>query len=133
MSNLDKEAVLDEFTAAYKAANGKAPDVEAANGWYSVDGGKNMRLAQLDEWTQELKSGAGNKKATPAKPAASKPAAKKATSSKAKKPAAKTKTASKKTESKKSSSSNGGLTAKELWRQRLEEQDGTARLPRGVR
>ncbi|MCC5879033.1 MAG: hypothetical protein JJU03_03950 [Idiomarina sp.] len=60
MSDLDKEAVLDEFTAEYKKAHGKKPKIEDSNGWYSVDGGKNLRLAQLDEWAQDLKSGKVN-------------------------------------------------------------------------
>ncbi|MBA3988491.1 MAG: hypothetical protein C0463_05115 [Idiomarina sp.] len=70
MSELDKDQVLEDFETAYKKAHGKAPKVEANNGWYSVDGGKNMRLAQLDEWTQELKSSkstAKPKKATKSK------------------------------------------------------------------
>lgn len=125
MSKLDKEAVLKDFTEAYKSAHGKAPKVEAANGWYSVDGGKNMRLAQLDEWAQELKGGA---KTSSDKPAASKKAEpKKASANKA--------SATKKAPAKKSNASNaakGGKTAKELWRERLASQ-GNERLPRGVR
>lgn len=87
MSKLDKDTVLENFTQAYTKANGKAPTIEAKGGWYSVDGGKNMRLAQLDEMTTELASSTSNETAAPApevketKPA-KKPAAKKAASKK---------------------------------------------------
>lgn len=57
MSNLDKEQVLSDFTAAYKAAHGKEPQIEAKSGWFSVDGGKNIRLATLVEMTAELSGG----------------------------------------------------------------------------
>lgn len=57
MSKQDKEQVIAQFTQAYTAANGKAPQIEAKGGWYSVDGGKNMRLAQLAEMTAELTNG----------------------------------------------------------------------------
>jgi hypothetical protein len=63
MSKLDKDTVINNFTQAFTTANGKAPAIEANGGWYSVDGGKNMRLAQLEEMTAEL-NGA---KAKPAK------------------------------------------------------------------
>lgn len=87
MSKLDKDAVIAKFTEAYQAANGKAPEIEAKGGWYSVDGGKNVRLAQLDEMADELASGkAETKEAAPAKPAAKKKApAKKAAPAKTKK------------------------------------------------
>ncbi|MDT0594444.1 hypothetical protein [Glaciecola petra] len=82
MSKLDKDTVLESFTKAYTKANGKAPTIEAKGGWYSVDGGKNVRLAQLDEMATELSAATKSAKASPAKekaPAAkAKPAAKKA-------------------------------------------------------
>ena len=56
MANLDKDAVIAAFTKAYEKANGKAPSIESKSGWYSVDGGKNMRLAQLQEMTEALAS-----------------------------------------------------------------------------
>ncbi|WP_102796919.1 hypothetical protein [Bowmanella denitrificans] len=85
MSKLDKDEIIAKFTEAYQAAHGKAPVIEAKGGWYSVDGGKNLRLAQLEEMIGEL----GGAKAAPAaktekkatstaKPAAKKPAATKA-------------------------------------------------------
>lgn len=79
MSKLDKDEVLANFTAAYQAANGKAPQIEAKGGWYSVDGGKNVRLAALVDLTAELSG--GEAKAPEAAPAAKekpKKAAKKA-------------------------------------------------------
>ena len=63
MSKLDKEKVLADYTAAYKKAHGKAPSIEAKSGWYSVNGGKNVRLAQLAEEAESLAEGSG----TPAK------------------------------------------------------------------
>jgi len=133
MSKLDKDQVLADFTAAYQQAHGKKPKIEAKGGWYSVDGGKNVRLAQLAEESAALagaktekkaeKKASPAKKAAPAKPAA--PAKKAA----AKKPAAKKVAA--KTKVKVSKSANGGLTAKELWRQRLEQDNTLSRLPRG--
>ncbi|MFW8589469.1 hypothetical protein ACOI22_01560 [Glaciecola sp. 2405UD65-10] len=79
MSKLDKETVLENFTQAYTKANGKAPSVEAKGGWYSVDGGKNIRLAQLEELTEEL---SGQTKVSDEKPS-KKTAAKKETKKKA--------------------------------------------------
>ncbi|WP_411358324.1 hypothetical protein [Pseudidiomarina salilacus] len=117
MSKLDKDQVIADFTAAYEKAHGKKPTIEASNGWYSVDGGKNMRLAQLAEETEAL---AGAK--AEAKPAA-KSKAKAADKPAAKKPAAK-KSAAKK-------STSGGLTARELWRKKLEDDATLSRLPRG--
>jgi len=69
MSKLDKDSVLAKFTAAYKAANGKAPTIEAKGGWYSVDSGKNIRLAQLDEMADGMSAAPAPKKAKVEKPA----------------------------------------------------------------
>ncbi|MBJ7272492.1 hypothetical protein IG389_00985 [Idiomarina abyssalis] len=132
MSKLDKEKVLAEYTEAYQKAHGKKPKIESSNGWYSVDGGKNVRLAQLADEAKALgneKKSAPKKseakKSEPKKTEAKKPAAKKAE----KKPAAKKSTA-KQSPAKKSSS--GGLTAKELWKQKLENKGSDCRLPRGT-
>ncbi|MDV6315024.1 hypothetical protein [Idiomarina sp. HP20-50] len=138
MSNLDKEKVIAEYTEAYQKAHGKKPKIESSNGWYSVDGGKNVRLAQLADEAkalgQEKKAApkkseskkSESKKAEPKKTETKKPAAKKAEPKK--KPA--TKSTAKKSPAKKSSS--GGLTAKELWKQKLEGKDSSCRLPRGT-
>ncbi|RUO22309.1 hypothetical protein CWE08_03740 [Aliidiomarina iranensis] len=117
MSKLDKEQVLADFTEAYTSAHGKAPTVEEKSGWYSINGDKNVRLAQVAELTEELKSGSVK--------SAKKPTAAKSTS---KKTSTKAKTSSKKASKGKSS---GGLTAKELWKQHLEKSPD-ARLPRGM-
>ncbi|MEE2025999.1 hypothetical protein [Alkalimonas mucilaginosa] len=76
MSKLDKDQVIAEFTAAYQAAFGKAPQLEQKPGWFSVDGGKNIRLAELAELAQSYGT------AKPAK-AVAKPAAKTAAKKKA--------------------------------------------------
>ncbi|RUO73817.1 hypothetical protein CWI80_00155 [Pseudidiomarina sediminum] len=117
MSKLDKDQVIADFTAAYEKAHGKKPTIEAKSGWYSVDGGKNIRLAQLAEEAEALAGGApaapaakAEKKAAPKKAEAKQPAKKKAASKKA---------------------SSGGLTARELWRQKLEQGATSSRLPRG--
>ena len=81
MSKLDKDKVIADFTAAYEKANGKSPDIEAKGGWYSVDGGKNMRLAQLKEMGDSF-SGAGASPAKKEKTAAPKKAAPKKTAAK---------------------------------------------------
>ncbi|NWO02856.1 MAG: hypothetical protein HLX52_07880 [Idiomarinaceae bacterium] len=137
MSNLDKDKVIAEYTEAYQKAHGKKPKIESSNGWYSVDGGKNVRLSQLADDAKALgkekKSApkkSESKKTEPKKAEAKKPAAKKAETKKpaAKKPAAK-KSSAKQSPAKKSSS--GGLTAKELWKQKLEGKDSDCRLPRG--
>lgn len=145
MSDLDKEAVLDEFTAEYKKAHGKKPKVEDSNGWYSVDGGKNLRLAQLDEWTQDLKNGKVNAaeedtgkkdsakagKSSTAKKSAKKPAKKsasKATTSKQTKSTPK-KGATKKAKTKQ----HAGNTPAQAWQAHLDQQDGQSRLPRGFK
>ncbi|WP_417658220.1 hypothetical protein [Pseudidiomarina sp.] len=133
MSKLDKDQVLADFTAAYQQAHGKKPKVEAKGGWYSVDGGKNVRLAQLAEEAETLAGGKAAKPAAKATKAAAKPAAKKETK-KAAEPAKKTpakKPAAKAAKAKVSKSANGGLTAKELWRQRLKQDSTLSRLPRG--
>ncbi len=73
MAKLDKDTVIAAFTEAYTKANGKAPEIEAKSGWYSVDGGKNIRLAQLQEMTDSLSGAASEPSKAPAKEA-SKPA-----------------------------------------------------------
>lgn len=62
MANLDKDTVIAAFSDAYKKAHGKAPNIEAKSGWYSVDGGKNVRLAQLQEMVDSMSSQTTTKK-----------------------------------------------------------------------
>lgn len=128
MSKLDKEKVLADFTEAYQKAHGKQPDIESSNGWYSVDGGKNVRLAQLADDAKSL--GTAKQSDTKKKPDAKKTESKKADTKKA----APKKAENKKSVAKKSSakpSSSGGLTAKELWKQKLADKGSECRLPRG--
>ncbi|WP_426417110.1 hypothetical protein [Aestuariirhabdus sp. LZHN29] len=120
MSKLDKEQVLADFVAAYEGAHGKAPQVDQKGSWYSVDGGKSVRLSDLADMTAELSGGAAPAKTDAAPKKA--PAAKKATAPKAAKPKAKAKA--------KTATTGGGLTPKELWKQKLANRDT---LPRGVR
>lgn len=57
MSKLDKDTVLAAFTKAYEQKHGKAPDIDAGGGWYSIDGGKKVRLADIDRMVNEMQSG----------------------------------------------------------------------------
>ncbi|MBN7822120.1 hypothetical protein [Bowmanella yangjiangensis] len=114
MSKMDKDEIIAKFTEAYQAAHGKAPTIEAKGGWYSVDGGKNLRLAQLEEMIAEL----GGSKAAPAtkaekKTAEAKPAAKKPAAPKAK---AKAKQSS--------------FSVKAYWAEQLAAKDNLCREPR---
>lgn len=117
MASLDKDQVIEKFTAAYTTANGKAPAIEAKGGWYSVDGGKNMRLAQLDELADELSAGAPKK--TASKPAEAKKAAP-AKKADTKKPAPK----------KAKKKSTGGFSVKSFWGDKITAENAGAILPR---
>lgn len=119
MSKLDKDQVIAAFTEAFTAANGKAPTIEAKGGWYSVDGGKNMRLADLDAMTAELGSAKPAKKP---KAAADKP--KKAAD---KKPAVKEKVA--KAPAKKKAKKSD-FSVKAFWAEKILEQNTRAKQPR---
>ena len=112
MSKLDKDGVLAKFTAAYEAANGKAPTIEAKGGWYSVDGGKNIRLAQLEEMADSMETPA------PKKAKAEKPA-KEAKAEKPKAPA--------KAKAKKSSSS---FSVKDFYTKQIQDTNPGAKAPR---
>ena len=109
MSKLDKDQTIEQFTHAYTAANGKAPEIEAKGGWYSVDGGKNIRLAAIAEMTAELSGGTAT--------ASSAPATKKAT----KKPTTKTANPSK---------SASGFSVKSFWQETVLAPLHNARPPR---
>ena len=114
MSKLDKDQVVADFTAAYKAAFGKEPQLEQKPGWFSVDGGKNIRLAEL----AELGASYGSAKAKPA----AKPAAEKK--------AAAPKAAAKPAKAAKAKSSGNGQSAAAVWAERLGSKQ---RQPRGCR
>lgn len=111
MSKLDKDQVIAQFTAEYKAANGKAPSIEAKGGWYSVDGGKNVRLSALQDMIAALQGGTAaeeESKAAPAPKQETKLAAKKPAKAKAK----------------------GGFSVKAFWAEQLQQSNPDARLPR---
>ena len=107
MSKLDKDKVIADFTAAYEKANGKSPDIEAKGGWYSVDGGKNVRLAQLNEMADSLGGDAPAKSEKKAEP--KKAAPKKATAKK---------------------SSSAGFSVKAFWSDKIKDENTGAILPR---
>lgn len=117
MSKLDKDDVLAKFTEAYKAVNGKEPQVESKSGWYSVDGGKNIRLAQLAEMTEEM---------TSSTPAAAQTV--EAPSGNSEKPAKSTKSAAKSTA--KPVSKSGGFSVKNFWVSKITEENAGANAPR---
>jgi hypothetical protein len=127
MSKLDKDTVIENFTQAYTQANGKAPTIEAKGGWYSIDGGKNVRLAQLEEMTAELSVAE-----KPAKKAAAAPKAKKA--SKEETPAAvKPKKEAAKKPAKKAATkkpAKGGFSVKDFYTQQIKDANPGAKAPR---
>jgi hypothetical protein len=131
MTTLDKTKVLAEFTAAYKAAFNKAPKITEKPGWYSVDGSKNMRLAELQQlgqtYSKDTKPTAKSDDKAPKKPASktakvSEPAAKKPAKAKTKKTTA---------NKPKTTASGSGETPAYVWLQRIEGKK--QRMPRGYR
>ncbi|WKE66940.1 hypothetical protein PVT67_06810 [Gallaecimonas kandeliae] len=126
MATLDKDQVLADFIAAYNAKNGKEPQIEQKGSWYAIDGGKSVRLADIVDMTAELKGGAGEAKATPAKKAAAPKAEPKAAPKKAAAPKA---APAKKAVTQVSAGS--GLLPKAFWEDVLEGRDHHCRRPRG--
>lgn len=112
MTNLDKDAVIAAFTEAYEKANEKSPSIESKSGWYSVDGGKNMRLAQLQEMAESLVSG------TPK------------TKEKEKEKEKKKKAAAKPAQKKASTSKKSGFSVKNFWAEKLDAETSGSTLPR---
>jgi hypothetical protein len=115
MSKLDKDSVLAKFTAAYQAANGKDPTIETKSGWYSIDGGKNIRLAQLEEMADSMGA-----EPAPTKAKAEKPVKQ----AKVEKPKAPAKA---KATSKKSASS---FSVKEFYTKQIQDINPGAKAPR---
>ncbi|KXJ60487.1 MAG: hypothetical protein AXW14_03875 [Alteromonas sp. Nap_26] len=107
MTNLDKDKVITEFTNAYTQVNGKAPSLEIKSGWYSVDGGKNVRLSQLKEMTASLLASSNDK----AKPVSTSKTPKKSNTSTSPK-------------------SKSGFSVKQFWADKLQQQDPGSTLPR---
>ncbi|GEK09216.1 hypothetical protein HUZ36_11110 [Pseudoalteromonas sp. McH1-7] len=121
MSKLDKTEVLSAFEAAYEAAHGKKPEITAKPGWYSIDGGKNMRLAEVAALTEELTSGSAVASET-----TQAPAKKAKTTKKAPKAAVKSVSFAVVKENEE------GFKAEEQWIAELAAKDHDCRLPRGV-
>lgn len=121
MSKLDKDGVLAKFTAAYEAANGKAPTIEAKGGWYSVDGGKNIRLAQLEEMADSMGTPAP-KKAKAEKPAKETKADQPKAAAKADKPKAPAKAKAKKSAS--------SFSVKDFYTKQIQDTNPGAKAPR---
>ncbi|GAB3016687.1 hypothetical protein [Bowmanella dokdonensis] len=117
MSKLDKDQVIAKFTEAYKSAHGKEPQIEAKGGWYSIDGDKNVRLAQLEEMAEELSGKKTQKKASTASKTEDKPVAKKAAKAPAK---AKNKAKGK----------SSGFSVKAYWAEQLAAKPHQCRQPR---
>ncbi|MBV2127516.1 hypothetical protein [Arsukibacterium indicum] len=135
MTKLDKDQVITDFTAAYKAKFGKEPQLEQKPGWFSVDGGKNIRLAELAELADSYSKG-GKAKATAAKaekPAKAEKAEKPAKAEKkpaaAAKPAAKPAAKSKTKAAKPAKTTPGAAAA--FWAEKI--NDSKQRPPRGSR
>ncbi|UAA37246.1 hypothetical protein KIH87_10900 [Paraneptunicella aestuarii] len=122
MSKLDKDEVIAKFTEAYKAANGKEPQIEVKSGWYSVDGGKNIRLAQIEEMLAELTSGSTNTSEAKAEKT------EKAAAPKAEKAPKKEKAPAKKAAPKPKAS--GGFSVKAYWAEKITENNPGSKLPR---
>lgn len=121
MSKLDKDGVLAKFTAAYEAANGKAPTIEAKGGWYSVDGGKNIRLAQLEEMADSMDTPAP-KKAKAEKPVKEAKAEKLKAAAKAEKPKAPAKA--------KAEKSASSFSVKDFYTKQIQDTNPGAKAPR---
>jgi hypothetical protein len=119
MSKLDKDQVIAAFTEAYTAANGKAPTIEAKGGWYSVDGGKNIRLANLNAMIAELDTSTPAKEATAAPAKEATAAVEKPKNSKPKK-AAPVKKKVKKSD----------FSVKAFWAKKILEESPVSKLPR---
>ena len=123
MSKLDKDQVIENFTKAYTAANGKEPNIEAGGGWYSVDGDKKVRLAALEEMTAELSSSKTNSAPAQKPKATEKKVEKPVTETKAGKPAVKKPAA-------KSKKSNSDFSVRAFWAEKITAQNPGSKLPR---
>lgn len=122
MSKLDKDQVIADFSAAYETANGKAPTIEAKGGWYSVDGGKNIRLAALVDLTAELSGSPAKEKEVAAE--------KKKEVAKPKKDAVKKSVQKKPAAAKTKPKSNSGFSVKAFWTEQVENRNPGSRAPR---
>ncbi|WP_158968842.1 hypothetical protein [Paraglaciecola sp. L3A3] len=111
MSKLDKDQVIAAFTEAYTKANGKAPTIEAKGGWYSVDGAKNVRLAELDAQISELTSSSTATDEKPKKAASKNPKVKK-------------------TVAPKNKNKTSDFSVKAFWANKIQDNNANTKLPR---
>lgn len=118
MSKLDKDTVIENYTKAYTQANGKAPSIEASGGWYSVDGGKKVRLAQLDEDANAMLASKAPAKENDEKPAKTKKAAKPSPKKEASKKVSKKIKAAK------------AFSVKDFYTQQIQSENPGAKAPR---
>lgn len=131
MSKLDKDTVLETFTKAYTKANGKAPTIEAKGGWYSVDGGKNVRLAQLEEMAAEFSAAPAPAAKEKAPAVKDKPAAKDKPATKTKAAAPKEKPAAKKkAPAAKKSKAAKTFSVRDFYIQQIMDDNAGAKAPR---
>ncbi|KKO49841.1 hypothetical protein VT06_04400 [Arsukibacterium sp. MJ3] len=128
MTTLDKDQVIADFTAAYQATFGKAPELEQKPGWFSVDGGKNMRLAELADLTASYGKG-GKTKATATKTEPASKAEKPAKSAKKTEPKAAKPVAKKPKAAKPANTTPGAAAA--FWADKI--NNSKQRPPRGAR
>lgn len=113
MSTSDKEQIIASYTEAYTAKFGKAPTIEAKGGWYSIDGGKNVRLAALADMTSELSSNSQSETEVKTAPTEKSPkAVKKSTAKKVKKAV------------------KSDFSVKAFWAAQISEKNPGTKLPR---
>ncbi|MBU2881372.1 hypothetical protein KO525_03650 [Psychrosphaera sp. B3R10] len=124
MSKLDKDQVLSAFTEAYTKANGKEPQIEVKSGWYSIDGGKNVRLVTIEEMTAALTGG----EIAPAEPVAE---TKPAKAPKAKKASAKAATTEVKSKGYSVVKVGEGFNPANFWLDYLSKLGSDCRTPHG--
>lgn len=121
MTTLTKEEVISQLQTALERQSGNTVSIEQAGSWYKIDGQKSVRFSELETMLALLTASTTNKQ-----PAAKmhKPIAK---------PAAKpiNNAAAKKSPNRQAQITSGGLTPKQLWRQKLEHTSGKQTLPRG--
>ncbi|MGX9459648.1 hypothetical protein ACWXWU_00200 [Shewanella sp. A14] len=115
MTTLTKEEVISQLQKALEQQSGSSVAIEQSGSWYKIDGAKSVRFSELESMHAELL--ASSEKSAPA---AVKPSA-----------AIAAKPALKKQSKLKEHPTSGGLTPKQLWRQKLENTTGKQTLPRG--
>ncbi|AZG36005.1 MULTISPECIES: hypothetical protein [Shewanella] len=121
MTTLTKEEVISQLQTALENQSGKPVSIEQAGSWYKIDGAKSVRFSELDAMHANLTASSVKKvPLTTTCGLVAEPRRKESA-----------KTAAKKTPTKKVQSTSGGLTPKQLWRQKLENTIGKQTLPQG--